>query len=122
LINPALAADLVIALHFAFILFAMFGAALLIRWPAVMLAHLPVLAWGTWIELSGAICPLTPLEMRLRSAAGEQGYAGGFIDHYITPIIYPEGLTRDTQFQYAAVLIAVNLFLYTRLFLHRRSN
>ena len=118
--NPAIAADLVVAGHFAFIVFALLGAALLVRWPGLVFLHLPALAWGSWIELSGRICPLTPLEMNLRAAAGQQGYAGGFIDHYLTPIIYPQGLTRGTQTVFAAVLLGVNLALYTRFLLARR--
>ncbi|WP_439534849.1 DUF2784 domain-containing protein [Polymorphobacter sp.] len=112
--NPALAADAVMLVHFAFILFALLGAALLVRWPWLIWLHIPALAWGVWIELSGGLCPLTPLEIELREKAGQAGYRGGFIDHYLTPIIYPEGLTRGTQMQFAAILVAVNLFFYAR--------
>lgn len=114
-----IAANLVVSLHFAFILFALFGAALLVHWPRLVWLHLGALGWGTWIELSGDICPLTPLEMHYREAAGHQGYAGGFIDHYLTPVIYPAGLTRGTQTAFAAILITVNVLLYARWFLKR---
>lgn len=110
----ALLADAVLVGHLAFIVFALLGAALLPRWPALVALHLPALAWGTWIELSGGICPLTPLENALRRAAGEQGYDGGFVDHYLLPIVYPEGLTRETQWGLAAILVAVNAALYGR--------
>ena len=109
-----LLADAVVALHAGFILFAVFGAGLLVRWPKLLPVHLAALAWASWIVGSGSICPLTPLENRFRAAAGEGGYAGGFIDHYLTPIIYPEGLTRTTQLMYGAVLVALNLVFYAR--------
>ncbi len=115
-----IAADLVVGVHFAFILFALLGAALLVRWPRLVALHLPALAWGTWIEVSGNICPLTPIEIALREAAGRQGYSGGFIDHYLTPVIYPEGLTRGTQWLLAAILVTLNLVLYVRWFAIRR--
>lgn len=108
------------AAHFAFILFVLFGAALLVRMPWLVWLHLPALAWGAYIEASGAICPLTPLEMQLRAAAGQEGYGGGFIDHYLTPVIYPEGLTRGTQWIFGGILVVINLLLYARWRLKRR--
>ncbi|GGE12640.1 hypothetical protein GCM10011529_18790 [Polymorphobacter glacialis] len=110
-----------VAAHFAFILFALLGAGLLVRWPALIWLHLPALAWGIWIELSGRICPLTPIEMHYREAAGQGGYTGGFIDHYLTPIIYPQGLTRGTQALFAAILIGINALFYARFFWKRRQ-
>ncbi|MBB6226902.1 DUF2784 domain-containing protein [Polymorphobacter multimanifer] len=118
--NPALAADAVMVVHFAFILFVLFGAALLVRWPWLVGLHLPALAWGVWIELSGGVCPLTPLEVELREAAGQAGYSGGFIDRYLTPIIYPDGLTRSTQALFAGILLVVNGLLYVRFLRQRR--
>jgi hypothetical protein len=120
ILAPGPGVDLVVAGHFAFILFALFGAALLVRWPRLVWVHVPALAWGAYIEASGAICPLTPLEMQLRAAAGQGGYGGGFIDHYLTPVIYPEGLTRGTQWIFSGILVAINLLLYARWWLKRR--
>ncbi len=111
-------ADAVVALHAAFILFAVLGGALLVRWPRLVWLHLPALAWAAWIEFSGNICPLTPLENRLRDGPG---YEGGFIDHYITPVIYPEGLTRDTQLLFGGILLALNLAFYWRFVQARRA-
>jgi len=119
-VAAGVAADLVVGVHFAFILLALLGAALLVRWPRLVALHLPALAWGAWIELSGNICPLTPIEIDLREAAGRQGYSGGFIDHYLTPVIYPEGLTRGTQLVFATILVTLNLALYVRWFAIRR--
>ena len=107
-------ADAVVALHAGFILFALLGASLLVRFPKMVWLHAPALAWGCWVAASGSLCPLTPLENRLRAQAGEGGYAGGFIDRYLTPVIYPEGLTRGTQAAYGAILIGVNLIFYWR--------
>ena len=92
-----LAADLLVVIHLGFILFVIGGGFLLLKWRWLVVAHLPAALWGALIEFQGWLCPLTPLEQRLRLAAGEQGYAGGFIQHYLLPVIYPEALTRDIQ-------------------------
>jgi hypothetical protein len=107
-----LAADAVLLLHLAFILFALFGALLAFRWRWMPLLHLPAAAWGCFVELSGRICPLTPWENALRSRAGESGYAESFIEHYLLGLIYPAGLTHNIQLLLAGVLLAVNLLLY----------
>ena len=106
------AADAVMALHFLFIAFALLGSFLVLRWPRIVWLHLPALAWGAYIELSGKICPLTPLENHFRALAGESTYGDGFIVHYLEPIIYPVGLTRSGQFLALGVLIAMNLIGY----------
>jgi hypothetical protein len=115
-----LSADAVVLLHLAFILFVALGGLLALRWPRVAWAHLPAVIWGTLIELTGWICPLTPLENRLRAAAGDPTYTGGFIDRYIIPIVYPAGLTRGMQLVLAAAVIVVNLFIYGTLVVRRR--
>jgi hypothetical protein len=108
----AWAADAVMALHFLFIAFALLGS-LLVWWRRGFLwLHLPALAWGVWIEASGRICPLTPLENHFRELAGQTTYGEGFITHYLEPIIYPTGLTRATQFMIIGILVAVNLAGY----------
>jgi len=110
---PAIAADLVVLLHFCFILFVVLGGFLVLQWPRVAWIHLPAAAWGAFIELSGfVICPLTPLEQALRLAGGGSDYAGGFIDHYIVPLIYPPGLTRETQIALGGVVLAINALAY----------
>ena len=110
--NPGLLADGVLVLHGLFIAWAAFGALAVWRWPRLLVLHLPALAWGVWIEISGGICPLTPLENSLRRAAGQRGYSGGFIDHYLGGLIYPAGLTREAQWAVAGVLLAINVVLY----------
>lgn len=110
--NPGLLADGVLVLHGLFIAWAAFGALAVWRWPRLLVLHLPALAWGVWIEISGGICPLTPLENSLRRAAGQSGYSGGFIDHYLGGLIYPAGLTREAQWAVASVLLAINVVLY----------
>jgi hypothetical protein len=109
---PSIAADAVLVVHLAFILFAAFGALLVVWRPLAAALHLPALAWGVWIELSHGICPLTPLENSLRRAAGEAGYGGGFIEHYLVPVIYPAGLTPAHQNWIALGLVAINVLLY----------
>jgi|SRR5688500_13996224 hypothetical protein len=106
------AADAVMAVHFLFIAFALLGSFLVLRWRRVLWLHLPALAWGAYIELSGNICPLTPLENHFRELAGQGAYYGGFITHYLGPIIYPAGLTRSGQYLALGVLVTVNLIGY----------
>jgi len=108
----ALAADGVMLFHFGFIAFALAGSFLILRWSKVIFLHIPALAWGVWIEASGNLCPLTPLENHFRDLAGQSTYGEGFITHYLGPIIYPAGLTRTAQFMIMGVLIAVNLIGY----------
>ena len=119
---PALAADAVMALHFLFIAFALLGSLLVLWKHGFMWLHLPALAWGVWIEASGRICPLTPLENHYRALAGQTTYGEGFVTHYLAPIIYPSGLTRGTQFVILGVLVAVNVAGYGLVLLRRRRH
>lgn len=107
-------ADLVLLAHAGFIVFAAGGALLLRRFPRVAWLHLPAVAWGVGIEWSGAVCPLTPLEVWLRRRAGAAGYEGDFIERYVTAAIYPAGLTRGMQVALGAVLLLLNVLLYRR--------
>lgn len=113
-------ADLVVALHFGFVLFVVLGGLLVLRWRWVALVHLPAAVWGAWIEFSGRICPLTPLENEYRRLGGEGGYSGGFIEHYILPVLYPHALTRNIQVALGVVVVALNVGLYLRAFVARR--
>jgi hypothetical protein len=119
--GPAVLADAVLVFHGLFIVWAAAGAIAVWRWPRLVWLHLPALAWAVWIEASGGICPLTPLENSLRRAAGQSGYSGGFIDHYLGPIIYPAGLTREAQWAIAGVLLVVNAALYGMLLKRARA-
>jgi hypothetical protein len=105
-------ANLVVLVHFAFVLFVVFGGLLVLRWPRVMYLHLPAAAWGAFIELVGGICPLTPLENSLRRSAGLAGYEGGFVEHYILPVLYPAGLTRGVQLVLGMLVIGTNVAIY----------
>ena len=109
-----LLADATVAFHLVFIAFVVVGGFLVLRRPWVAWLHLPAVAWVAWLELTGAICPLTPLENTLRTRAGEEGYAGGFIDHYLIPIIYPPGLTSQTQTLLGIAVIVLNAIVYLR--------
>lgn len=107
-----IAADFIVLLHLAFILFVGLGALLCLRWKWMAWLHLPAAAWGAAIEFRQGICPLTPLEQGLRLAAGDAGYSGGFIDHYLLPIIYPAGLDADVQYALGTLVVLLNLALY----------
>ncbi len=111
----SLLAGAVLALHLGFIVFALGGGVLVARWPKVSWIHIPALVWAALIEFTGGVCPLTPLEVGLLRRAGETGYAGGFVEHYLASIIYPDGLTRWHQIVLGAVVLAVNVFVYWRL-------
>lgn len=113
-------AAFVVAAHLAFILFVMFGGLLALRWPRAPWLHLPAFVWGGWIELSGGVCPLTPLENELRRAAGAESYAVSFIEYYLLPVIYPGGLTRGVQLTLAAGLVALNVGIYGWVIARRR--
>lgn len=105
-------ADLVLVLHLAFVLFVVLGGLLVVRRRWVALLHVPAAIWGILIEYAGWICPLTPLENSLRRLGGEAGYTGGFIQHYIQPVLYPAGLTRGTQIVLGSLALLVNLIAY----------
>jgi hypothetical protein len=105
-------ADFLVVFHLAFVLFVVLGGLLVLRWPRLAWLHLPAAAWGAWIEAAGWICPLTPLENDLRRAAGQSGYPGGFIEHYILPVLYPPGLTREAQLILAALVVVINVITY----------
>lgn len=115
-----IAADAVLLLHLGFIIFALCGALLALRWSRLAYFHLPAAAWAVYIELTGTVCPLTYIENDLRQQAGQQGYAGGFVEHYLLPAIYPPGLTSAVQYALAGVVLVVNLMLYGWLWRRRR--
>lgn len=105
-------ADTVLVVHGLFILFVILGGFFVLRWPILSWIHVPCAIWGALIEFQGWICPLTPLENHLRGLAGEPGYRGGFIEHYLLPLIYPPGLTSGVQVLLGGVVVAINLVAY----------
>ena len=105
-------ATLVVAGHFAFIVFVMFGGLLALRWRRMPWLHVPCLLWGGLVEVAGWICPLTPLENWLRRAAGSSEYVGSFIERYLLTLMYPEGLTRAVQLSLAVGLVLLNVAIY----------
>jgi len=114
-------ADLVLVLHLAFILFVVAGGLLALRWQWAPLIHLPAALWGVFIELSGGVCPLTPLENTLRRAAGSSGYSGGFVEHYLVPVVYPEYLSSSIQLVLACLVVFSNGLVYLAVFRRRRA-
>ncbi len=117
-----LLADAVLVLHGAFILFAVLGGLWVLRRPRWIRLHLPAFLWAGFIELSGGICPLTPLENRLRVLGGTGAYRGDFIDHYLMSWIYPHELTRGTQIVLGLLVIAFNALLYGLIWTRSRSS
>lgn len=108
----SLLADAVLLLHLGFILFVVSGALLVWRFPRLAWMHLPAVLWGGMIEITGDICPLTPLEIRLRRLGGEAGYQGSFVEHYLLPLIYPHDLSREVQIALGAGVLVVNGIAY----------
>ena len=114
------AADLVLVIHLAFVLFVVLGGLLVLRWPRLAWGHVPVAIYGALIEFVGFTCPLTPLEVWLRRRGGEAGYTGGFIEHYVTATLYPSGLTREVQIALGVGVLLLNAIVYTTIWLRRR--
>ncbi len=110
--DARLIADGLLVLHLAFIVFVVLGGLLTLRWPRAAGVHLPAALWGATVELGGFLCPLTPLEDHYRRAAGQAGIEGGFIEHYLLPLIYPAGLTRELQIGMGVFVVVLNLGIY----------
>lgn len=108
-----LLADIVLFAHLAFIVFVLGGGLLLLRWPRMVWLHLPAMIWAVFVEVSGWLCPLTPLENYFRELAGGDMYHGDFIARYLLPLIYPAGLTPTIQLVLASVVIVLNIIIYT---------
>lgn len=106
-------ADMLVLLHLLFVVFVMGGGFLLVRWPKLVWLHLPAAVWGAYIEFSSGICPLTPLENRLRVHGGDAAYSGDFVEHYLLPLLYPAQLTPELQLWLGLAVVAVNLLAYT---------
>ena len=115
-----LLADLVFLAHLAFVVFVVLGGVAVWWKPRLAWLHVPAVAWGALIEFAGWICPLTPWEQSLRRLAGEKGYSGGFVEHYLFPLLYPEGLTRDVQILLGILVLAINAAAYALML--RRSH
>jgi len=115
-----LAADAVLVAHLAFVLFVVFGALLVLRWPGLIYLQVPAVLWGAIVEFSGILCPLTPLEVHLRKLGGDAGYQGGFIDHYVVALLYPVGLTREVQVVLGLIALVPNAAAYGWLLIRNR--
>jgi len=114
-------ADAVVVLHVAFVAFVVLGGFLVLRWPRVAWLHVPAAAYGFLVEAAGWICPLTPLEVGLRRAAGEAGYEGGFVEHHLIPLVYPSPFPRSLAWTLAGVVVAVNAVSYALVLARRRG-
>jgi len=119
--NPALLADLVVVAHLLFVMFAVAGGLLVLRWRWLAWLHLPAAAWAMLVELNGWICPLTPLENSLRRRAGEAVYQQGFVEQYLLPLLYPPALTHQTQLILGSGVLVINLVIYALVWRVRRA-
>jgi len=115
-------ATFVVLAHVAFVAFVVVGGLLVLRWRRLTFLHLAAVIWAVYVEWSGAICPLTPLENSLRSTAGLEAYAGDFVAVYILPLLYPDGLTRGAQLIIGTAVLALNGCIYGFVLWQRRSN
>jgi hypothetical protein len=116
-------ADLILVLHLGFIVFVVAGGLLALRWRWMPLVHLPAVAWGVFVELAGKVCPLTPFENVLRQSAGASGYEGGFVEHYLIPLIYPGAPSPHLAIILAALVVVANVIVYSVVWrYHRKSS
>ena len=115
-------ADALVALHVAFIAFVVAGGFAVLRWPKLAALHLSAVAWAAFVEFSGAICPLTPWENALRHRAGDAGFGGGFVEHYVHPLLYPAGLTPPAQAMLGTLVIVLNVLIYSAMLWRRRRH
>lgn len=117
-----LAADALVLVHLAFIVFVVLGGLLALRWPRAIWVHLPAMVWGAYVEFAGSVCPLTPLEQALRERAGGESYSGGFIEHYVTPLVYPGEITEQTGMLLGIGVLVANALVYAFVMAKRRRD
>ncbi|WP_416424847.1 DUF2784 domain-containing protein [Pseudomonas sp. App30] len=111
----SMAANGLVLFHGLFIIFVLLGGLLLLKWRRLIWLHLPAAAWGVAVEVFHLTCPLTYWENLMRLQAGQQGYAGGYVEHYLLPVIYPAGLTAGIQLVLGSVVLLINGTVYWRL-------
>jgi hypothetical protein len=116
-----LLADLILVMHLGFIIFVVAGGLLALKWRWMPFVHLPAVAWGVFVELAGKVCPLTPFENVLRESAGASGYEGGFIEHYLIPLIYPGEPSRHLPILLAALVVVANVIAYFVVWRYQRK-
>jgi hypothetical protein len=120
-IGYSILADIVVGVHFLFVLFVILGGLLAVKWRRIMRLHIAAAVWGAFIEFTGWICPLTPLENWFRDKAGHSSYRSDFVARYLLPVLYPEGLTRSVQIALGLIVVVLNLVIYIWLWRSLRS-
>lgn len=116
-----LLADLVLLVHLLFVAFVLLGGLLLLRWPRLWRVHLPALAWGLVVQWADWVCPLTPLENALRHLGGQAGYHGGMVEHLVSALLYPDGLTPPLRVMLGMILLIVNCAVYVAVILRAKA-
>jgi hypothetical protein len=115
-------ANLVLIVHLAFVLFVLLGSFITLRWSKLTWFHLAAVLWGALTEFAGIVCPLTPLEVTLRQHGGEAGYDAGFIEHYVSALLYPAGLTRTLQIWLGFAALLPNILIYSYILVRKRRS
>lgn len=115
-------ADLIVIFHLSFVIFSVFGGFLVCKWKRLAWLHVPAFLWAALIEFAGWVCPLTPLENRLRELAGASPYHTDFVAHYLLPLLYPAALTRTLQIILGFLVLSVNGGIYGWLFWRAKQN
>jgi hypothetical protein len=100
------AADAVVVIHFAFVVFVVVGGVLALRWPKLLWIHVPTVLYSVWIITFSITCPLTPLERDLRERGGQDRYGESFIERYVEGMLYPGDMLRQAQAVAAVVVVA----------------
>ena len=117
-----IAADLILIIHFTFLLFVVFGALLIFSSTKIIFIHIPAVIWGSYVELTNSICPLTYLENWFLHKANLTTYSEDFIQNYLVPIVYPANLTKDLQIYLGISLIVINIIIYAFIFDKLKEN
>ena len=114
-------ANITLVIHITFVLFVIFGSLLFFVTPKVIYLHLPSLVWGSYVEFSGSICPLTYLENWFLYQGNLTTYSNSFIQNYILPIIYPKNLSSELQIYLGTALIIINIIFYLLIILNLKK-
>ncbi|MGQ1784992.1 DUF2784 domain-containing protein [Saccharicrinis sp. GN24d3] len=115
-------ADIIFMLHLFFIVFVVLGGILVLRWEKLVWVHIPLALWGVIVEWGNFICPLTPLENKLRELGGGTGFELSFTEQYLYPIVYIDNLNREVQLVLGLIVLFINFVVYSMVFLRKKNH